>query len=66
MKDSETNQQVAPESYGSENYNSENYGIEVKEVDFTEFDRRKAPRISSYQSFVDSLEPTPIAIEFVI
>jgi len=45
---------------------SENFGIEVTEVDFAEFDRRKAPRISNYQAFVDDLEPAPIAIEFVL
>jgi len=56
LKDSETNQQAE----------AENYGIEVKEVDFSEFDRRKAPRISSYQSFIESLEPTTVAIEFVV
>lgn len=45
---------------------SEDFGIEVKEVDFSEFDRRKTPRISNYTSFVKSLETSPIAIEFIV
>lgn len=56
LNKSETNQQDM----------SENFGVEVTEVDFSEFDRRKAPRISSYQSLLDSLEPTNIAIEFIL
>jgi len=56
LNESKTNQQDK----------SENFGIEVTEVDFSEFDRRKAPRISSYQSLLDTLELTNIAIEFII
>jgi hypothetical protein len=40
------------------------YGIELKEVDFTEFERRKAPRTNNYVSFVKSLESVSTEIEF--
>jgi hypothetical protein len=40
------------------------YGIELKEVDFTEFERRKAPRMNNYVSFVKSLETVSTEIEF--
>jgi len=42
------------------------YGVELKEVDFKEFDRRKAPRLSNYDAFVKSLESTTIEIEFIV
>jgi hypothetical protein len=41
-------------------------GIELKEVDFKEFDRRKAPRMSNYESFVKSLESSFVEIEFIV
>lgn len=42
------------------------YGIELKEVDFKEFERRKAPRMSSYALFVKSLESSSVEIEFIV
>lgn len=45
---------------------SANYGVELKEVDFKEFDRRKAPRLNTYASFVkyiDSVAIEPLLIE---
>lgn len=42
------------------------HGIELKEVDFKEFDRRKAPRISSYDLFLKSLESSSIEMEFIV
>lgn len=35
------------------------YGIEIKEVDFKEFDRRKAPRQNNYEAFIAALEFVP-------
>lgn len=48
------------------NANAAQFGVEVTEVDFSEFDRRKAPRLSSYDLFVKSLETTTVEIEFII
>lgn len=56
LKENEENHQIT----------SENFGIEVKEVDFSEFDRRKAPRISNYKLFLESLETSSVAVEFVV
>lgn len=42
------------------------YGIELTEVDFKEFDRRKAPRLSNYDTFLKSLEPASFDIEFIV
>lgn len=42
------------------------YGIELKEVDFKEFDRRRSPRITSYASFLESLESSTYEIEFIV
>ena len=39
------------------------FGIELKEVDFTEFERRKAPRKNNYLSFVATLESPAKEIE---
>lgn len=44
----------------------ENYGVELQEVDFKEFDRRKAPRLDTYASFVkyiDAISIEPMLIE---
>jgi hypothetical protein len=42
------------------------FGVELKEVDFKEFDRRKAPRMDNYESFVKSLESSSVEIEFIV
>ncbi len=42
------------------------YGVEVPEVDFSEFDRRKMPRLSTYDLYVKSLDTAAIEIEFII
>ncbi len=39
---------------------AENHGIELKEVDFKEFDRRKAPRHTSYESFVKYIDTVTV------
>lgn len=48
------------------NDGKENYGVELEEVDFKEFDRRKALRLNTYASFVkyiDSVSIEPMLIE---
>jgi hypothetical protein len=39
------------------------FGIELKEVDFTEFERRKAPRKNNYLSFIATLESPVVEVE---
>jgi hypothetical protein len=51
---------------GATEIQKEDYGIELKEVDFKEFDRRKAPRMDNYESFVQSLDSTFVEIEFIM
>lgn len=48
------------------NDGKENYGVELEEVDFKEFDRRKALRLNTYASFIkyiDSVSNEPMLIE---
>jgi hypothetical protein len=44
---------------------AEHFGIELKEVGFDQFDRRKAPRKNNYDSLMQSLESTPMEVEFI-
>jgi len=44
---------------------AEHFGIELKVVGFDQFDRRKAPRKNNYDSLMQSLESTPMDVEFI-
>ena len=41
------------------------FGVELKEVDFGEFERRKAPRKNKYDVFMQSSESIPMEVEFI-
>lgn len=44
----------------------DSFGVKLTEVDLSEFDRRKAPRLESYDVFVQSLESAAVEIKFIV
>lgn len=57
---------IAKGSSGKMLADNAEYGVELTVVDFKEFDRRKSPRMSNYATFLKSLEPVSIEIEFIV